>query len=163
MRRIALLILLIVGTYTISFAQQRLNPNGMNYYYNPKPNNIIYHDSLFRGSVQFQQLFYRQGNIRLMNLYQKHQSNKIAAQVLGIVGAVATVVGISVVSSTNNNKGAGWALIGGGFATTLTAGYLVLMSQRNLQLAVDLFNAQNHKAVLGIGVGDKKAGLVFNF
>jgi hypothetical protein len=35
------------------------------------------------------------------------------------------------------------------------------MGQKNLQMAVILFNKQNHQAALGFGVADKQAGLVF--
>src|SRR5476651_2517159 len=142
MKRMACFLLLLMGICSGSFAQQKMGP-GMTYLYNPKPNSILYHDTLFRGSAQFQQLFYRQGNATLIELYDKHQSNKIAGQVLGLAGTIATVFGISMVSSSGQNKGAGWALLGGGFAVTLTGGYLTLMGQRNLQMAVALFNQQN--------------------
>lgn len=162
MKKILILVLIATGISFASSAQQRMVP-GMNYIFNPKPNSILYHDTLFRGSAQFQQLFYRHGDIRLINYYEKHQANKIAGQVLGLAGTIASVIGISVVSSSGNNKGVGWGLVGGGFAATLTGGYLTLMSQRNLQMAVILFNAENHRAAVGIGVADKKTGLVFNF
>ncbi len=162
MKRILFFLMLVTGTFLTTHAQQKMEP-GMNYIFNPKPNSILYHDTLFRGSKQFQQLFYRHGDIRLIQYYDKHQSNKIAGQVLGVAGSIATIFGISMVSSTGNDKGAGWALIGGGFAATLTGGYLTLMSQRNLQMAVTLFNAQNHRAALGIGLADKKTGLVLRF
>ena len=163
MKRIMILVLLTAGLQTLSYAQQKLDPRGMNYIFNPKPNSIIYHDTLFRGAPQFQQLFYRHGDIRLIELYERHRSNKIAGQVFGVAGAIATLIGVSVVSSSGGDKGAGWALLGGGFAATLTGGYLTLMSQRNLQMAVALFNSQGHRAAVGIGVGDKRTGLVFKF
>lgn len=146
-----------------SVAQQRIEPGIMNYIAAPKPNNIIYHDTLFKGSPQFAQLFYRSGNPEIIYFYEKHRSNKIIGQVMGITGTLATIFGISIISSSGSNKGTGWALLGGGFVATLTGGYLTFMGQRNLQMAVTLFNKQNHKAALGIGVAEKNAGLVFKF
>jgi hypothetical protein len=163
MKRTFCFFLLLTGLSNGSFAQQKLDPGGMNYLYSPKPNSIIYHDTLFKGSEQFRQLFYRQHDPVLMKLYNKHQSNKIWGQTLGFVGTVATVIGISVVSSSDGNKGVGWAMAGGGFVTTLFGGYLTLMGQQNLQLAVTLFNQPSRKTVLGLGVAHNKAGLAYNF
>ncbi len=163
MKRMICSVFLLMSICSACFAQQKMDPRGMNYIYNPKPNSILYHDTLFRGSSQFQQLFYRQGNPALIRLYEKHQSNKIAGQVLGVAGSIATLFGISMVSSGSQNKGAGWALIGGGFAVTLTGGYLTIMGQQNLQMAVALFNQQNRGTALGIGIGDKQTGLVYRF
>lgn len=143
-------------------AQQRIERGAMNYIIGLKPNNIIYHDSLFRGRAQFEQLFYRTRNPDLMGLLQKHQSNKVAGQLMGIAGTVATIFGISMISSAAN-KGTGWLLIGGGFATTLTGGYLTVMGQKNLQMAVTLFNHQYNGASIGIGVSNNSTGLVFKW
>ncbi len=142
-------------------AQQRIEPGGMTYFANPKPNTIIYHDTIYTGKKQFEQLFYRYGDFNLIQLVDRHQSNKIAGQVLGLVGTIATIAGIRKLSSSDDNKSTGWAMIGGGLAVTITGGYLTLMGQKNLQMAVILFNKQNHKAALGLGVADKEAGLVF--
>ncbi len=162
MKRIFFLsVLLIAGIATK--AQQKMDAGGMNYFFNPKPNTIIYHDTIFTGKKQFEQLFYRTGDINLIRLVQKHQSNKIAGQVIGFVGAVAIFAGIRKLSSSDNNKSNGWAMIGGGFAASLASGYLILMGQKNLEMAVILFNKQYHKAALGVGVADKQAGLVFKF
>ncbi len=144
-------------------AQQKIEKNAMNYVIGLKPNNIMYHDTLFRGTAQFEQLFYRAHNQDLIDLYRKHQSNKIAGQVLGVTGTLATIFGISMVTSSSADKGTGWALLGGGFAATLTGGYLTLMGQKNLQMAVILFNRQYNGASLGIGLSEKNAGLVFKF
>ena len=163
MKQQILLILLMAGLSSGSFAQQKLDPGGMNYISNPKPNSIIYHDTLFRGSAQFRDLFYRSGDFLVIDLYQKHQSNKIAGQILGITGAIATIFGVSMVSSSGNDKGTGWALLGGGFAASITGGYLTVMGQRNLQMAVALFNSKKNRAALGIGMGNKQTGLVVKF
>jgi hypothetical protein len=159
------IVLALVGLFWMGIsvqAQQKLNPGGMNYLVNPKPNNIIYHDSVFTGKKQFMQLFYRTRNQELIRLFEKHQSNKVTGQVLGVIGTIATLVGISRLSSVNE-KGLGWALLGTGFATTLTGGYLTLMGQRNLQMAVTLFNQKYATSAIGIGVSSARAGLVYNF
>jgi hypothetical protein len=153
---------LLLLTSVSSNAQYRLNPNGMNYLVMQKPNNIIYHDTVFTGSRQFKALFYRTGDNELMMRYQKHQSNKITGQVLGFVGTVAMVIGIRKVSD-GDQKGLGWGLIGGGLASAITGGYLTLKGQQNLQMAVTLFNQRYHRAALGIGVSDNTAGLVYKF
>ena len=144
-------------------AQQKLDPGSMNDLIATKPNNIIYNDTVFKGSAQFQQLFFREGNQTLISYYQKHMSNKISGQVLGLIGSVAMIVGIGMVTDNGSNKGTGWAVLGGGFATSLIGGYLSLMGQRNLQMAVALFNQQHQKNHLGLGVGKNGAGLVYQF
>ena len=157
---------LLTGFLLIGFSaysQQRIDPKGMNYIINSKPNNIIFRDTLYRGKKQFEQLFYRTQDQQLIGLLEKHQSNKISGQVLGFIGTIATIIGIRKLSSTDGDKGAGWALIGGGVACTFTGGYLLLMGQRNLEMAVTLFNQRNRQAALGIGIAGKQAGLVYNF
>ncbi|MEN9685588.1 MAG: hypothetical protein RLZZ28_1374 [Bacteroidota bacterium] len=144
-------------------AQQKLNPGQMNYLTAPKTNNIIYHDTVFTGSKQFKQLFFRTKDPELMYYFDKHQSNKIAGQILGIAGTVATIFGISRVTASGSDKGYGWALLGGGFAVTLTGSYLTLMAQRNLLTAITLFNQKNQRAAIGIGVSKQSAGLVYQF
>lgn len=144
-----------------SHAQQRLNPRGMTYLIMQKPNNIVYHDTVFTGSKQFKQLFSRTQDIDLMMHYNKHQSNKITGQALGFAGTIAIIIGIRQLS--DDQKGLGWGLIGGGFAAALTGGYLTLKGQQHLQMAVTLFNRKYHQSALGIGVSDNTAGLVYKF
>ncbi len=144
-------------------AQQRLEPGNMTYVISTKPNHIIFHDTLYQGSRQYKQLFYRTHNKDLISLYQKHQANKVTGQVIGILGTVATIIGLRIVTSDNNNKGAGWALFGGGFAASIAGGYLAILGQRNLNMAVTLFNQQSSKSALGIGVSPRNAGLVYQF
>jgi hypothetical protein len=145
-----------------SHAQQRLNPKGMTYLIMQKPNNIVYHDTVFTGSRQFRDLFFRTQDQELLMYYEKHQSNKITGQVLGFVGTITLFIGIRTLSD-DNRKGLGWGLIGGGFATALAGGYLTMKGQQNLQMAVTLFNRKYHQAALGIGVADNTAGLVYKF
>jgi hypothetical protein len=158
--------LLFISSFLLicSFAQsqQRLDPGQMQYIINPKPNNILYRDTLYRGSKQFMHLFYRTHDQQIIGLYQKHQSNKVAGQILGLAGSFAIIFGVGNLSD-ENRKGSGWALIGGGFASLMTGGYLSLQGQRNLALAVTLFNQRHNKAVLGVGVSQQQAGFVYKF
>lgn len=137
--------------------------NNMTYIINLKPNNILYGDTLYRGSKEFMPLFYRTRDVDLIELYHKHQQNKIAGQVLGVVGTVATLVGISKLTASNPNKTLGWSLIGGGFASTLTGGFLIMEGQKKLAMAVTLFNQRHQQAALGVGVGQQQLGLVYKF
>jgi hypothetical protein len=162
MKRKYILLLLVVLGALPALAQQRLDPKGMNYVVAAKPNSIIYHDTLFSGSKQFSSLFYRTRDQELIRLLEKHQSNKVTGQVLGLIGTIGTIVGIGQLSRSDN-KGLAWGLIGGGFAMTLTGGYLTLMGQRNLQMAVILFNQRHNQASLGMGVANRSVGLVYQF
>ncbi|MES2371348.1 MAG: hypothetical protein V4557_02130 [Bacteroidota bacterium] len=145
-----------------SNAQQRLNPKGMTYLIMQKPNNIVYHDTVFTGSRQFRDLFYRTQDTELIMRYKKHQSNKIIGQAISLAGTVAMIVGIRKLSD-DGQKGLGWGLIGGGFASALAGGYLTMKGQQQLQMAVTLFNQKHSRAALGIGVSDNTAGLVYKF
>ena len=163
MKGIVFLFICLCMLNASSNAQQRIDPKAMNYLMAPKPNNIIYNDTIFKGSSQFQQLFYRTHNFELIELYQRHQSNKITGQVMGVLGTLATIFGLSIVSSDRTGKRTGWIMMGTGLATSITGGYLMLMGQRNLQMAVILFNQQNNKAALGVGISNSHAGLVYKF
>ena len=159
-KTVLLFVCLLAGFFVM--AQQKLDPKGMTYVVAAKPNSIIYHDTLYSGSKQFKNLLYRTRNMDLVFLYEKHQSNKITGQVIGVAGALATIIGIGRLSSADQ-KGLGWALLGGGFAATLTGAYLAVMGQKNLQMAVSLFNQKYSRAAIGIGVSDRSAGLVYKF
>ena len=159
-RNFSIAILILFCSFTAS-AQQKICSSCMNYIPGLKPNNILYHDTLYNGSGQFKYLFFRTRDPELMRLYGKHQSNKIAGNLLGIGGTVATIVGIGMIGGAN--KGAGWCVAGGGFLTTLTGGYLIFRGQQQLQAAVDLFNDRYNRTSFSIGVGGKQAGLVLNF
>ena len=84
MRNLLFLFFLLIAGISAQ-AQQKMDPGGMHYFMNPKPNTIIYHDTIFTGKKQFEQLFYRTGNINLIRLVEKHQSNKVTGQVLGLL------------------------------------------------------------------------------
>ena len=142
-------------------AQQKFNPKEMNYLIGPKPNNIIYHDSVFRGSNEFKHLFYRTGDAELLKLYSKHQTNKIVGQSLSFVGAISILVGINNLSG--DTKSFGWGMIGGGLLTSIAGGYFTLSGQRNLKMAIAIFNKQYNTTSVGVGVGDRSVGLVYKF
>ena len=42
-------------------------------------------------------------------------------------------------------------------------GYFTLSSQKNLQMAIAIFNKQYNTASIGIGIGNQSAGLVYKF
>jgi hypothetical protein len=153
---------LFISICSFAQAQQRLEQGQMHYIINPKPNNILYRDTLYKGSKQFMQLFYRTRDQQIIHLYLKHQSNKVAGQILGLAGSFAIIFGVRNLSE-ENKKGTGWAMIGGGFASLITGGYLTLQGQRNLALAVTLFNQRHNKAVLGVGITQQQAGFVYKF
>lgn len=142
-------------------AQQPLNSKGMTYLQASRQNNIVYNDTVFRGSKEFKHLFFRTGDAELLGLYKKHQSNKIWGQAMGFVGTVSVLVGLNNLSG--NQKGFGWGMIGAGFLSSLTGGYFSLISQRHLNTAINLFNQRYRRTALGVGVGDKSVGLVYKF
>jgi hypothetical protein len=163
MKRLLIVMILVTGFFVTANAQQRIQPGQMNYLLATKQNSIVYRDTLYSGSQQFKSLFYRTKDSDLIHFYEKHQANKIAGSALGLVGSIATITGISILSSGKSDKGSGWIWIGGGFASVLTGGYLIFMGQQNLNAAVTLFNQRYSRASLNIGVGDKQAGLVLKF
>lgn len=160
MMRILLLLIFIITTNRVC-AQQPLNAKGITYLLAPKQNNMVYNDSIFRGSKEFKHLFFRTGNAELLGLYKKHQSNKIWGQAMGFVGTVGVLVGINYLSGSE--KGFGWAMIGAGFLGSVSGGYFTLISQRHLSAAIHLFNQRYGRNALGVGVGDKSVGLVYKF
>lgn len=161
------LLLLVLAVYLISqplSAQQRIDPSKMNYLINPKPNAIIYHDTLYKGSAQYMHLFYRTRNVEIIHFYQKHQSNKIWGNIAGVVGTIATASGIIIASGNRTaDHTAGLVTAGSGLACTIFGGYLMMAGQQNLAMAIDLFNNQYNKAAIGIGISSNRAGLVINF
>ena len=142
-------------------AQQALPKGKMSFTAMTKPNNIVYNDSIYKGSAQFKQLFYRTGNPEIIHSFQKHQSNKITGQVLNFVGAITLISGISYLSG--NTKGLGWTLIGSGFAASIAGGYFTLVGQNHLLTAADQFNQQYKKSTVSLGFGPQSAGLVYKF
>lgn len=143
------------------WAQQPLTSKGMTYLLAPKQNNIVYNDTVFRGSKEFKHLFFRTGNSELLALYKKHQSNKIWGQAMGVIGTIGVLVGLNNLSGAK--KSLGWGLMGTGFLSSLSGGYFTLISQRHLTTAINFFNQNYHSKAIGVGVGDKSVGLVYKF
>jgi hypothetical protein len=163
------LIILVAGFLSLHVsAQQKADPAKMNYLINPKPNAVLYHDTLYKGSIQYRILFYRTADKELIQLYLRHQSNKIWGNIMGIIGTIATASGIVLAtssSSVNNHseRSAGWITVGSGLAFTILGGYLIQEGQRNMAMAVSLFNDRYSKTTLGVGISGDRAGLVINF
>lgn len=162
--RLMSVVLLLLGSITVVEAQMRIDPSKMNYLLNTKTNNILYRDTVYRGSREFRMLFERTGDPDIMRLYKRHQTSKIMSQVLTFAGTFAIVFGVTDISSGNNDqKTPGWLLVTGGFVTATYGGYLMLKSQQQLLQAVTVFNARHNTASLGIGVSQNRLGLVYKF
>lgn len=157
------LFILLIGIFMakMGVAQQPLPRGKMSFTAMTKPNNIVYNDSIYKGSTQFKQLFYRTGNQEIIQSFHKHQSNKITGQVLNFVGAITLISGLSYLSGST--KSLGWTLIGTGFAASLAGGYFNLVGQNHLLNAVDLFNQQYQKTTVSVGLGPQSVGLVYKF
>lgn len=161
MKKIRLLLLFIFSIKMSTHAQQKLNRSGMTYIVSTKPNNIVFHDSIFKGSNEFKHLFFRTGDANLIGLYTKHQTNKIVGQFASFVGAFGIIFGVNHVSSSN--KALGWTLIGSGFLSAAAGGYFTMASQKNLIMAITLFNQKNSQSSIGIGASNQTIGLVYKF
>jgi hypothetical protein len=145
-------------------AQLKTNPGQMNYLMGARTNNILYRDTVYRGSREFRQLFARTGDKDLMRLYRQHQTSKILSGVLTFAGTVFMAVGIGEISNGNSDlKTSGWILTGSGFIIGTSGGYLTLKSQQQLATAVALFNNRHHTGGLGIGAAHQQLGLVYKF
>lgn len=160
MIKIEILIVFFFFICSLSMAQQPLNSKGMSYVIGTKPNNLIFNDSIFRGSNEFKHLFFRTGNQQLIQLYSRHQTNKITGQIASFIGLFGMIAGVNQLST---NKGLGWSLIGGGLVVSATGGYFTLNAQKKLLMAVTLFNQQYNGTLLGVGIGNQSAGLVYKF
>lgn len=144
-------------------AQQKMNPRLMNYLPNLKPNTIVYRDTVYSGYPAFRDLFLRTGDKEMQQYLRKHQTQKILGQVLGLTGSFVLVFGVGELTRSGGNHTMGWILAGSGFAAAVTGGYLAMSSQKNLQMAVTLFNDRYRSTALGIGTGYHQAGLVYQF
>jgi hypothetical protein len=154
-----LLVLLSSSTY----AQQQYNTKQMVFVPTNKPNTIIYNDTIYKGSKQFKTLFLRTGDKDLAKLYQQHQSNKIAGGIIGTLGSVAMIIGVSQATSSSNNKTGGWIAVGSGLAATIVGGYLVLIGQQKIAIATEFFNRRYATTTAGIGFTGNGIGLVVTF
>jgi hypothetical protein len=151
-------------------AQQKIDPYKMNYIVSPKPNTILYNDTVYRGTNQFKVLFYRTHDNLLIYHYEKHQSNKIWGNVLGTAGMISTLTGVLALSSQHNSTGAknttgAWVATGSGLLCTIFGGYLLMEGQKHLFLAVDVFNQRYAKTKVTAKVGMSVNGpaMILNF
>ena len=145
------------------FAQQQYNPKQMVFVPTNKPNTIIYNDTIYKGSRQFKTLFLRTGDKDLSNLYLQHQRNKIAGGIIGTLGSIAMIIGVSQATSSSNNKTGGWVAAASGLAATITGGYFVLIGQKKIDTATELFNRRYAKITAAIGLTGNSVGLVLKF
>ena len=162
-------IVLLAGS-TRLVAQQRIDPSKMNYLFNPKQNSIIYRDTVYRGSKEFRELFYRTHDDLLISFYQKHQTNKIWGNAFVGAGTILTAYGVITLTSGNtpgkktNHTGA-WISTGSGLLCTIFGGYLMMEGQKNLLIAVQLFNqryAGSH-VTASAGLSASGASFTLNF
>jgi len=135
-------------------AQTKLLLKQMTYLSTSKPNSIFYNDTFYSGSKEFGQLFYRTKDAQLIELYKKHQTEKILGSVMGTVGSLALTVGVIYASGNHNkiSRGAGWVIAGSGLVTAITGSYLSSEATSDLILATYLFNKRyaNPKTAIGI-------------
>lgn len=122
-------------------AQQKIETKKMQYVYTNKPNTIVYNDTLYQGAKQFKRLFIEMHDANIINLYYAQQGNKIWGNVLSTLGSVGLIVGVQMAHGSNKtNVGTGWLLVGGGFLTAMSGGYLIALGKTQLQQATLLFN-----------------------
>jgi hypothetical protein len=126
----------------------------MSYISTSKPNSIFYNDTLYNGSKAFRKLFLNTKDPQIIELYHRHQVNKVLGSALGTVGSIALTAGCIYASGNHPNisRGAGWTMIGTGLITAITGGILIKRATSNLLFATYFFNKRyaNSKASIGI-------------
>ena len=150
----------------IVYAQQKVDHDKMNYIYTSHPYCILYHDTLFSGSKEFRKLFYLTRNEPIINLYRLHQSCKVWGNGLTFVGTLATLWGVIKVSDksiSSSERSFAWVSIIGGVGCDIGGTALIMNGHKALATAVHLFNLNNKKTAINLGVGNKEAGLVMNW
>lgn len=154
MYRLCLLVITVFGFLYCANAQKRISPKQMTYLSTSKPNSIFYNDTIYNGSKEFKKLFYNTKDPEIIELYRKHQFNKIMGSGLGTAGSIALTAGIIYASSNHPNisRGTGWALASTGLVATITGGYLLKRATSNLLFATYFFNKRytNPKASIRI-------------
>lgn len=154
MYRFCILVIASLWLSVYSNAQKGVIPKKMTYLSTNKPNSIFYNDTFYNGSKAFRKLFNDTKDPQIIELYRKHQFNKVLGSGLGTVGSIALTAGIIYASSDhpNINRGTGWALAGTGLVAAITGGYLLKHATTNLLFATYFFNKRytNPKASIGI-------------
>ena len=135
-------------------AQKGVFHKQMTYLSTSKPNSIFYNDTFYNGSKAFRKLFYNTKDPEIIELYRRHQFNKVLGSGLGTIGSIALTAGVIYASSDHPNisRGTGWVLVGTGLVTAITGGYLIGHATTNLLFATYFFNKRyaNPKAAIGI-------------
>ena len=154
MRKLFLLVITILCVTSHANAQKGVFPKQMTYLSTAKPNSIFYNDTFYNGSKAFRKLFYNTKDPEIIELYYRHQLNKVFGSGLGTIGTIALTAGVIYASGDHPNisRGTGWALVGTGLLATITGGYLLKRSTTNLLFATYFFNKRyvNPKAAIGI-------------
>jgi hypothetical protein len=143
----------------ICSAQHPLQAKKANLLLLNKPYQIVYRDTLYKGAKEFKQLFFRTGDVALMDLYDRHQSNKITGTVLNTIGGFALTFGViyATGNGTSNQKSSGWILAGSGLASSIVGTLLLAKANENLMQATQIFN--NKYALAGVGITSNGIGL----
>ena len=156
MYRLLLLQCFLVLSY-FAVAQQPLPQKQMSYLSTAKPNSIFYNDTFYNGSREYRKLFYRTNDPQLIQLYKKHQVDKILGFVLSTTGFISLTAGTIYASSYHPNisRGVGWGMVGTGVVAAIAGTYLTTQSVNDLLVADYLFNKRygNPKAAVGISNG----------
>ena len=153
--------LLVIHTNNLS-AQQKVLPNQMNFISTPKPNSIIFNDTIYNGSRAFRSLFLRTNDLQIIEVYRYHQTDKIWGSVLGTTGSIALSLGVVYASSYHPNisRNTGWIMAGSGMIAAITGGYLLNRANTDLLIATYLFNKKLAKQKTAIGISNNGVSVV---
>ncbi len=143
-------------------AQQKVFPNKMNFIATPKPNSIIYNDTIYNGSRAYKALFLRTKDPQIIEAYKFHQTDKIWGSVLGTTGSIVLSLGVVYASSYHPNisRGTGWIMAGTGMIAAITGGYLINRANTDLLIATYLFNKRYALPNTSIGVSNNGLSVV---
>ena len=142
-------------------AQQKLLQGQMNFISTPKPNSIIYHDSIYNGSRAFRSLFLQTKDAQIIEAYKFHQTDKIWGSILSTTGSIALSLGVVYASSYHPNisRGTGWIMAGSGMFAAITGGFLLNRAHSDLLIATYLFNKKKSKPT-AIGISNNGLSVV---
>jgi hypothetical protein len=140
-------------------AQQPLQPKKANLLILNKPYQIVYKDTLYKGAREMQSLFYKTHDADIINLFHKHQSNKIAGNILNTAGGLMLTFGIIYATGTGNSnqKTTGWIVAGSGFVGSIVGTLLISKANQHIMNATSIFN--NKYATAGLGFTNNGVGL----
>ena len=145
-------------------AQQKVLQGQMNFIATPKPNSIIFNDTLYNGSHAFRKLFLQTNDAQIIEAYKFHQTDKIWGNVLATTGSIALSLGVVYASSNHPNvsRNTGWVMACTGMVAAITGGYLINLGNTDLQIATYLFNKRYSKPKTVIGISNNGLSLVVN-